>query len=128
MTVSDQIIQVLDVLCEKFGIVVDWTSANALPYLTTLLGKLVQWEIWSSVAYIVFAVIGLIVCIVIGIWAAKKMDDLDVIAAALCTVCIVCGLVAIGALVEQVMDIIKCCTFPEMFIFEYIQGMIKSGS
>lgn len=35
MTVSDQIINVLDALCEKFGLVIDWTSENVVPYLTT---------------------------------------------------------------------------------------------
>ena len=30
MTVSEQIIQVLDALCEKFGLVIDWTSENAI--------------------------------------------------------------------------------------------------
>lgn len=128
MTVSDQIIQVLDALCEKFGVAIDWTSANVFPYLTTLMGKLIQWEIWSSVAYIVFAVIGFIVCVVVGKYCAKNIDELDVVGALGIALAVVCGIVAIGALVTQIMDIIKCCTFPEMFIFEYVQGLIKSGS
>lgn len=33
MQVSDQIIQVLDAICDKFGLAVDWTSTNVLPYL-----------------------------------------------------------------------------------------------
>lgn len=128
MTVSDQIIQVLDALCEKFGVAIDWTSANVIPYLTTLMGKLIQWEIWSSVAYIVFAVIGFIVCVVVGKYCAKNIDELDVVGALGVALAVVCGIVAIGALVTQIMDIIKCCTFPEIFIFEYVQGLIKSGS
>ena len=128
MTVSDRIIQVLDALCEKFGVAIDWTSANVIPYLTTLMGKLIQWEIWSSVAYIVFAVIGFIVCVVVGKYCAKNIDKLEVAGAMGVALAVVCGIFAIGALVTQIMDIIKCCTFPEMFIFEYVQGLIKSGS
>lgn len=54
MTVSDQIIQVLDNLCEKFGLAIDWTSENVIPYLTTLCTKLVSYEIWTSVAWLAF--------------------------------------------------------------------------
>ena len=53
MTVSEQVIQVIDVLCARFGIVVDWTNENAIPYLTTLCGKLVSYEIGTSIAWMV---------------------------------------------------------------------------
>ena len=33
MKVSNQIIEVLEYLCQKFGIVIDWTSESILPYL-----------------------------------------------------------------------------------------------
>lgn len=128
MTVSDQIIQVLDALCEKFGVAIDWTSENVIPYLTTLMGKLIQWEIWSSVAYIVFVAIALIVCVVVGKWCVKNLDDWDVFAMLGLAACTVCGFFAIHGLVTQIMDIIKCCTFPEMFIFEYIQGLLKPAA
>lgn len=128
MTMSDQIIQVLDALCEKFGIVIDWTSANVIPYLTTLMGKLVQWEIWSSVAWIVFAVIGTVVCVVLFILSIKRFDEWDVFTAILIPVAVIGGLIAISGLVMEIMDIIKCCTFPEMFVFEYVQNLINGAS
>lgn len=127
MTVSDQIIQVLDALCEKFGVAIDWTSANVIPYLTTLMGKLIQWEIWSSVAYIVFLVIAFSTCIVIGKWCVKNLDDWDVMAMLGLTVCTIGGFVAIVSVGAQIMDIIKCSTFPELFVFEYIQNLMNSG-
>lgn len=128
MTMSDQIIQVLDALCEKFGIVIDWTSANVIPYLTTLMGKLVQWEIWSSVAWIVFAVIGTVVCVVLFILSIKRFDEWDIFTAILIPIAVIGGLIAISVLVMEIMDIIKCLTFPEMFVFEYIQNLISYGS
>ena len=33
---SEEIIKVLDALAEKFGVAVDWTSANVIPYLEQL--------------------------------------------------------------------------------------------
>ena len=49
MTVSEQIIQVIDALCEKFGIVVDWTSESVIPYLEILCTKLIKYEICTSI-------------------------------------------------------------------------------
>lgn len=37
--ISNQVIQVLDNLCEKFGIVIDWTSENVMPYLMELFSR-----------------------------------------------------------------------------------------
>ena len=63
MVVSEQIIQVLDNLCMKLGLAIDWTSENVAPYLTVLCTKLVSYEIWTSVAWLVFATIPLIIVI-----------------------------------------------------------------
>ena len=40
---------------------------------------------------------------------------------------IVLGVLSIVGIVTQIMDIIKCVTFPEMYIFEYVQGVLNSG-
>lgn len=128
MNVSDQIIQVLDNLCEKFGLVIDWTSENIILYVTVLMGKLIQWEIWSSVVYIVCAILGTIVCIVTIKYMIKHFDDLDVIAIIAIMVAGVFGLFAVGCVVDEIMDIIKCVTFPEMYVFEYVQQLIKGSS
>ena len=56
MTVSEQIIQVIDALCEKFGIVVDWTNENVFPYLETLCEKLIAYEIATSIVWKFFKI------------------------------------------------------------------------
>ena len=64
MTVSSEIIEVLDYLGEKFGIAIDWTSNNVLPYLQTLADKFIKWEISTSIVWIViaaFIMVGMIV-------------------------------------------------------------------
>ena len=69
MTVSEQIIQVINALCEKFGIVVDWTSKNAIPYLEVLCKKLITYEIWTSVITIIFLLtLSVIFVFLIGIF------------------------------------------------------------
>jgi hypothetical protein len=131
MTVSEQIIHVLDALCEKFGLVVDWTSDNIIPYIAELATKLVSWEIWTSIAWI-----GIMLALCIVWWIVTRVyreplrdswDDGDLpgvfavffsIGIAIVTGCVIC---------TQVFDIVRCITFPEMYVFEYIQGLINAG-
>lgn len=128
MQVSDQIIAVLDNLCEKFGLAIDWTSETILPYTTTLFTKLVSYEIWTSVAYIVFALLGAIACVIAIKYSINHFDDLDVVAVVLFIVAGFLGLVTIGTIGTEIIDIIKCLTFPELFVVEYIQELLTTAS
>ena len=48
--VSNQIIEVLNEICNKFGLTIDWTSKNVYPYLQELMGKL--YFIWLSASFL----------------------------------------------------------------------------
>ena len=128
MQVSDQIIKVLDNLCEKFGLAIDWTNETILPYATTLFTKLVSYEIWTSVAYIIFAALGAIVCIMCIKYSIKHFDDLDIVAMMLPIFGVIFGSAAIIKIGTEIIDIIKCVTFPELFVFEYIQELLNTSS
>lgn len=56
MNFSQEIINVLDYLCKRFGIVIDWTSENVMPYLEDLCARYIQFEIKTSIAWIVLCV------------------------------------------------------------------------
>lgn len=131
MTVSDQIIQVLNELCAKFGIVIDWTSENVIPYVTTLCTKLISWEIWSSVAWMGIMVVLSIISIIFAIVLRKKLLDSigfgDGVMSVIYTLFIVIWIVTVIVVSTQIFDIIKCYTFPEMFVFEYIKGLINDS-
>ena len=127
MTISDQIIQVLDALCKKFGMVIDWTSANVMPYLAELCTKLVTWEIWTSVAWMAIAVVMLAAGIVAFVVSIKRIDDLDMAAPIVIVASIILCVAGMFILGSQIFDIIKCVTFPEMFVFEYVQKLINGG-
>ena len=59
--VSDQIIKVLDNLCEKFGLAIDWSSKNIQPYLEELMAKAVNYKF--SIATMIFSnIITIITC------------------------------------------------------------------
>lgn len=131
MQISDQIIEVLDYLCEKLGITVDWTSANVLPYLTTLCEKYVRYEIATSIVWIVVSILwAFSSCYFLkkSVTALKKNPygteaECWSVAAFLCLGCIIATTVII---VYQTMDIVKCCTIPEKVIFDYIQTVIAT--
>ena len=139
MAVSEQIIQVIDALCEKFGLAIDWTSENVIPYLTTLCGKLITYEIWTSVFWIVFVTMLTIASVIAtkrlypvfkkGVENQHYLDcGWSVASGFAISGLIILYIVTICVIGQQVMDIIKCIAFPEMYVFEYVQRIINAGS
>ena len=132
MTMSEQTTQALNELCEKFGIVIDWTNANVIPYLTTLCAKLVSWEIWTSVVWMaIMAVASLIVIIVAKkyrFFSSSFVNEWELISIILIVASICLWVGTISVIGTQIFDIIKCVTFPEMYVFEYVQGIVNGGA
>ena len=134
MTISEQIIKVLDALCAKFGIAINWTSENVIPCLEVLCKKLVTYEIVTSAMWI------LLMWVLFGAsaidmkkahpWFMKQYEDeyedgyllLDIF---LWAITIILGIAMICVTCDQAIDIIKCLTFPEMYVFEYISKLMK---
>ena len=117
---SDELIKTFDYLLSQFGIAVDWTSENVLPYLQTLAEKLVRFEINTSIMCLVVGVIVLTV----GVWIfVKDIKDWDSGVFILGVILIiVAGIVCCC----QVYDIIKCVSFPELYVFEYIKHALNT--
>lgn len=65
--VSNQIIEVLNEICNKFGLAIDWTSKNVQPYLQELMAKCVAYKFATSIMWLIF---GILVC-TIGCALAK---------------------------------------------------------
>lgn len=138
MTASEQIIQVIDALCAKLGIAIDWTSENVIPYIEILCRKLVSYEIWTSV----FSMVIWLSITIASIVAAKKFypifkNGLDedkrnydvgwtFLTAIAVIFLIIINIITICIIEQQIMDIIKCVTFPEMYVFEYVQKLISA--
>ena len=135
MSVSDEIIKVLDALAEKFGMVIDWTSQNVIPYLEQLCGKYVNYEIVTSVIWLIFGII----CVFVGKWGIKKtkqcynkykeisrMNDWDVAAIFAGIGTGVAFLVGVIVIMTQVFDIATCLTFPEKIILDEFKSIYTS--
>lgn len=133
MSISDQIIAVINDLCQKFGIAIDWTAENVLPYIEDLCARYIQFEIQTSIAWIVcMAAVTLLAGI---IWAISAIVDANSCSdAADCIRCLsmivfwIALVVTIIVGMVQAYDIIECCNLPEKVIIEYIESLINSSS
>ena len=133
---SEEIIKVLDALAEKFGLAVDWTSANVIPYLEQICGKYVNYEMATSV---VWMILGLLLCIV-GIicykivykhkdWGVTYYETISddyfgrgLIYFGVILIFVVASLMVI----TQIFDIVTCFTFPEKIIIEELKSIYAS--
>ena len=140
MTVSEQIIQVIDALCEKFGIAINWTGENVIPYLEILCRKLITYEIATSIVWMVIMTLASIGSIMATKrfystfrdgWKrnAKSYCDVGWQLASVFAIMVLIGInvATICVLITQIIDIIKCATFPEMYIFEYISTLVNAA-
>ena len=113
MQISKEVIEILEYLCDKIGLTIDWTSNNVLPYVEQLCAKFIKWEIGTSICWIAI----MLLLIIVGLIFSKVVD--------LCGMekCIFGALVIVGLMVIgiQAFDIIECYTFPEKAIYDYIQ-------
>lgn len=124
MTVSQQIIDVMDSLFLRFGVAVDWTSENVFPYIQELAGKFITYEIATSCMYIVIALlIATIVIVLIKLINDKKINDED---GDFVIVILILSALALFIIFAQLFDIIACIVFPEKELFEYVRSLIKT--
>ena len=137
MKFSKEIITVLDYLCQKFGIVIDWTSENIMPYIEDLCKRYISYEILTSIAWMIaIPAITIIISIPLAIAHKKaKGDEWDFdykvspwLAAILWIAFGIMSIASICVICTQVFDIIECYTLPEKVILEYLQTLKNSIS
>lgn len=117
MSLSNEIINVLEYLGRQIGVSIDWTSENVMPYVEQLCEKFILWEVNTSFAWIaimaVIAILSLIAAILVHRFAEMYGVEWFVFGFIM-----VCAIVVIGT---QLFDIIECKTFPEKAIYDYIK-------
>lgn len=132
MNTSEQIISVLEYLGQKFGIVIDWTSAEVIPTLTALADKFVKWEIATSIMWIGLALmLGVIYGLILLLYhkLANPNDrwdfDHNFMPMVMVSLGVVIFITILAIISEQVTDIITASIFPEKMIYDYISSMIS---
>lgn len=131
MNASEEIINVLEYLGEQFGIAIDWSSETVLPVLKQLCEKYIAWEIMTSIIWIVIG------CLLLGggvyftvlSFKEGKVNNWKDDNSSWWIFGLIFGGVAVflGVLIVmcQIFDIIKCCYFPELQVYQYIRGLIS---
>lgn len=122
---GEEIIKVLDNLSEKFGIAVDWSSENVIPYLQDLSKRIVNYEIMNHFIWIGVSIMGLIILTVIRIKVRKNKDiDYDdrLVANIICSIGIV---MLLATTIINIFDIVKATNIPEATVIEYIQDTVN---
>ena len=128
---SEEVIKVLDALAEKFGLAIDWTSANVLPYLQQLCGKYVRYEIVTSIIWVLIGICLLLVGKQIAekskkYWKEYKKNMRSDYDCASIVLGVIAGFIIISGIVlvlSQVFDIVTCITFPEKIIIDEIKSI-----
>ena len=140
---GDEVIKVLDHLCDKFGIAIDWTSANVMPYLQDLMSRIVKYGIYQNVSDIIYCLILLSIIVLITRKLYKtsykyasiydetnEYDDKSnamfftttfMISLAITVITSIIVLCSIKASVDK---IIELSTVPEKYVIEMIQEQI----
>lgn len=135
---GNEVTKVLDALCDKFGIAIDWSSNNVLPYIQQLTGKIVNYEIATSMFFIAIGVM----LIMVGCYSTylrrlfyKKYNPKDNKTyeyedrALWSTFFMIVGFgLGLVVILTQVYDIITCYTLPEKAVVEMITDMISDVS
>ena len=130
---SEEIIKVLDELGKRFGIVIDWSNQNIVPYLQELLKRFICYQNITAGIWIIISVAiiigGVIMLNFLNKW--KKSDDYDssycsdddVLAAVgyILSVCIIA--LGIGLIIGNILGITKNICMPEMVVYEYIKNI-----
>ncbi|MCC2864900.1 hypothetical protein LK494_03065 [Anaerovorax odorimutans] len=142
LTISENIIAVLDDVSKKLGIAVDWTSENIMPYLKDISDRIVKFELTTSIIWMIVAAALMIGMALIGIHIYKvhktknaesifmeKTGYREIIAinfgATITLIAMgIATLICLIVIMMQINDIVKCCVLPERIVVDYISSYL----
>lgn len=121
---SNEAIKVLDHICDKFGIAIDWSSSNIIPYLQDLMVRITKYVTYTSIFWLVISMLTIIISIYLSIklikWSKDTYyDDVITIGCTVITPIIVIIFFFVGITACQ--NLIEINTIPEKYIIEMIQ-------
>lgn len=129
---SNEIISVINALCDKLGIAVDWTSENVMPQVQYLVDRyarylLVDKIVWTSVWLLLFLAFAMLT-VLLTKWAISETDGNDRFDAAAPVVVVLCilAIVALIVCLFFVSDLIRAATIPEIYAAQQLLEMIGS--
>lgn len=123
---ADEIIKIVDDLASRLGIAIDWSSKNMIPYLKELFVKYTNYEMATSIMWLIIFVLALVASVLFIRQCFNTDEGYEdgsvvqwIIYVAPLILFFVCVISIIGICCQTV-DIIKCNTFPEKMIIDKI--------
>lgn len=132
--VSNQIIEVLNEICNKFGLAIDWTSKNVQPYLQELIAKCVAYKFATSIMRLIFGILvctigGVLAKMAVGSWKKYNeegpISDYEMYCAIQGIASGILLTVGIVMVVCNITTMIACKTFPEKVVLDMITQYMK---
>ena len=139
---GEEVIKVLKHLGDQFGVAIDWSSANIMPYLNDLMGRMIKYGIYINIYNIFYNIfcIALFVGITVALYKLanraiiKQKNSEDNLAEALslayvvsCVATVVVIVVGMVGISNSITDIIELNTVPEKYVIEMIQDKINEN-
>lgn len=144
MTVSQQIIEVLNTLSEKVGVATDWTAENILPQLKVVCEHFIHYKLITTGIGVGIATLSIIVSIIAALYILSqynslirtgqqnlffKIDNLNICRIRDTTICIfaiasISSAIGIGYLFYGIPILIQCTVCPELVILDYLKDML----
>lgn len=129
-------IEILNAICEKIGVAIDWTGENVMPQLESLIEQYARYLLVSNIVWFSTGVLSLIGGIFLlrisykslknHTWAYDECDDIFSITGFLIVFAglslVIFGFVFI---IVNMADLIKCITIPQIYAAERLLSMIQ---
>lgn len=127
MTISSEITNILNDLGSRFGVVIDWSSQNVVPYVQDLVSRIAKLEMCNSIIALVFGIICLVVVIIcIRFFVKHWEDDIEESTGTLVVIFAIMSLIGICILIPIGIDgLTQAIYLPELTAIEYIQRLMK---
>ena len=129
---SQEVIENLNNLAQKFGIAIDRTSQNILPYLQDLMGRYISLQNSYAIIWIVISIImiiGSIILISKCIKATKKPNDIDdeFPIADIIILSIITIIIFVVVFFSNIFGLLQNIFTPEITILEYLKTINLGG-
>lgn len=130
---SEEIIKVIDELGKRFGVAIDWSNQNIIPYLQELLKRFICYRNITACVWIIISIAmtigGIVVFKFLNKWKKSdnynksygSEDDLLVVLGYIFSTCIIA--LGIVLIVGNMLGIVENICMPEMVVYEYIKNI-----
>lgn len=132
---NEEVIKNLDKIAQKFGIVIDWTNQNVVPYLQDLMERFIKFQNSCAILWIIISVISLIVLLIIISNYFKlikekykedkhydiTMDDPIIFTISIILICAIIGSIII--LLCNIFGLVQNIYLPELTLIKYLNNM-----